>query len=101
MIHYSCDRCRRPINSDTEIRYLVTIETQAAIDSPHSDADDSRDHLSELHELLERLDDEQRAEISMSAYQSQRFDLCSDCHRQFMKHPLGSDLVSQLDFSDN
>ena len=101
MIHYSCDRCRRSIEPDEEIRYSVSIEIQVALDSSEFDADGDRDHLNELHEILERLDDSEREEISQSAYQRRQFDLCSECHREYVKNPLSVDAAAKLGFSEN
>lgn len=101
MIHYSCDRCQRRIDAEQEIRYSVTIETHAAIDQEAFDDSENRDHLCELQSLLEQLEDDERQEISEVAYQQQRFDLCGECHRQFVKNPLGSDVAVALGFSDN
>lgn len=100
MIHYSCDRCKRAIHPDEELRYSVSIQIQVALDSSEFD-DDERDHLNELHEILERLDDSDRLEISESAYQQRRFDLCATCHREYVKNPLAIDTFSQLGFSNN
>lgn len=101
MIHYSCDRCRRMIDAEQEIRYSVQIETHAALDPISNEAADDRDHLVELQNILEQLDETDRAEISANVYQRQRFDLCPECHRQFTKNPLSIDNVSKLEFSDN
>ncbi len=101
MIHYSCDRCRRTIDPDEEVRYSVKIEIHAAIDAEDSDEDDDRDHLIELQDILERLDDSECEEISQSAYQRRRFDLCHECHRRYAKNPLSMDASTKLEFSDN
>ncbi len=103
MIHYSCDRCRRPIDHEDEMRYTVRIEVQASIgaDALGDDVDEDRDHLLEIHEILERADDAHDPLISDEIYQRQRYDLCSDCYRAFVKNPLGNEISKQLDFSNN
>lgn len=101
MIHYSCDRCHRAIDPDDEVRYSVQIEIHAASDATDSDMDEDRDHLVELHDILERLEDADCEEISQSAYQRRRFDLCHECHRLFVKNPLSVDMSTSLEFSDN
>lgn len=101
MIHYSCDRCKRAIEPDEELRYSVSIKIEVALDSTEFEADDDRDHLIELNEILERLDDSEREEISQSAYQRRQFDLCSDCHREYVKNPLAVDAATNLGFSEN
>ncbi len=100
MIHYSCDRCHRRIKSE-DVRYTVRLEIQVAMDPLDSEPDDDRDHLGELQEILEGLDEEECEEISQSAYQQRLFDLCSDCHRQYVKNPLAREPAANLEFSDN
>jgi len=101
MIHYSCDRCKRSIESDEELRYSVSIEIQVALDLPDFETDSDLDHLGELNEILECLSESEREEISQSAYQRRRFDLCSDCHREYVKNPLAVDATAKLGFSEN
>jgi hypothetical protein len=101
MIHYSCDRCRRTIDNEDELRYVVRIEVQASIGTIHEEADNDRDHLLEVHEILEHAEDAEHPLISDEIYQRQRYDLCTDCYRAFVKNPLGTELAKQLDFSKN
>ena len=101
MIHYSCDRCKSLIEPDEEIRYSVTIKVEVALDSTDFEVEEDRDHLNELNEILDRLDDSEREEISQSAYQRRRFDLCSECHREYIKNPLSVDVAAKLGFSEN
>ncbi len=101
MIHYSCDRCRRSIELDEEIRYSVKVEVQVALDSSEFETHEDREHLEELNEILERLDDSEKEEISQFAYQVRRFDLCSDCHREYIQNPLAIDSTAKVGFSEN
>jgi hypothetical protein len=103
MIHYSCDRCGRPIDPQEELRYVVRIEVEAVMEPLDGDVidDDDRDHLMELHEILERADDAQNPLIGDGVYQRSRFDLCPACHRKFMQNPVGREASKQLDFSQN
>ena len=101
MIHYSCDRCRRSIDAEHEVRYSVQIEIEANVDSNANGLDDDRDHLGELNEMLDQLDDDEIEEISQSAYQRRKFDLCEECHRQYVKNPLSMEAPAKLEFSDN
>lgn len=101
MIHYSCDRCKRSIEPDEDLRYTVSIEIQIAMDHSELESETERDHLNELNEILERLDDSEREEISQSAYQRRQFDLCSHCHRKYIKNPLALDASTNFGFSEN
>ena len=103
MIHYSCDRCGGSIESD-DLRYVVRVEVQATmetIDALEADAEADRDHLLELEEILERMDDEQCSLISEDVYQQKRYDLCCSCYRKFISDPLGSESTTHFNFSSN
>lgn len=102
MIHFSCDRCRRVIDTEEELRYVVRLEVQAAMDCGlDAEVDEDRDHLLELDEILERLDDAQSEAICDEVYQRNRFDLCAGCYREFIKNPLGRERPASLNFSQN
>ena len=48
MIHYSCDKCKRDIDPQDELRYVVKMEINAVVEP--DEADDERDHfVIELH----------------------------------------------------
>lgn len=101
MIHYSCDRCKRSLDAEDDLRYVVRIEICAALQPfPVDETEDDRDHLLEIQEILERLDDQESDEIGEDVYQRRRFDLCADCYRQYVQNPLGRELA-QFGFSSN
>ena len=87
------------IDNEVEMRYVVWIEVQAAIDPVAADEDD--DNLLDLDEILERLDAADSEQISQDIYRRQRFDLCADCHRQFLENPLGPETKASVQFSQN
>ena len=102
MIHYSCDRCKRVINPEEDLRYVVKLEVQAAMEPLEVDEfEDDRDHLLEVQEILERLEDAESEAISDELYQRCRFDLCSECYRDFIKNPVGYEARAQFGFSQN
>jgi hypothetical protein len=104
MLHYSCDLCKRPIESKTGARHVVKIEVFPAIDEsqpcdcPGEDEADA-DHLEEMQELLEQIDCDDAA--IDDGTRSMRFDLCDTCRQRFVKNPLGMKTGKQLDFSQN
>ncbi|QDT03015.1 hypothetical protein K227x_13940 [Rubripirellula lacrimiformis] len=105
MIHYTCDRCKRQIDTDEQNRFIVHIEIQSAIDGPSIEIDDDIDQLNELNDFLENLHDESVEDVS-DLVDSQlshegRYDLCAECHHQFLKNPLGRDAMLTLGFSNN
>jgi hypothetical protein len=100
MIRYLCDMCKREIDPDGDLRYAVKIEIYAAFD-PLSMEEDDRDHLQEIQDMLERLEDTDSDDIGDDVYQQLRFDLCPECRKSFLQNPLGPQRANILDFSEN
>lgn len=101
MIHFTCDGCHRSLDPDHDPRYVVRVEVYTALDPTDKDWDEDRDHLEELQEILERLDDVADEQIGEDVYKQVRFDLCSECRRKFLRNPLGRGLAPQMNFSQN
>ena len=102
MIHYSCDRCKCSIHPEKDLRYVVKMEVHAAMDAADGETDADRDHLMEIHEILERLEDCETEAIAEDIYQRRRFDLCADCYRKFVQDPIGAEASSHaFNFSEN
>ena len=104
MLHFSCDICKRPIDSKAGGRHVVKIEVFPAIEDGQpcgceGGGDSDADHLEEMRDLLERLDCDEA--VIDDATQSMRFDLCDVCRQRFVKNPLGVKSGKQLDFSQN
>ena len=103
MIHYSCDRCRKSIDPNCEVRYVVKVEVHAAIEPVELDeGDEDRDYLAEIQDILERIEDSDDAELSADdGYSRRTYDLCPECHRKFMQNPMGCDMHAHIGFSSN
>ena len=101
MIHYSCDRCKRAIDPAHELRYVVRLEIEAAIEQLSGDIEDDVDRLQELEEILESSDDDGSASLGDELFQRKRFDLCVRCYRHFCKNPLGIEKSTPFGFSQN
>jgi hypothetical protein len=101
MIHYTCDCCKRALDSD-DLRYVVKMEVYAALDiSAADDPDEDRDHLQEMQEILQRTEENPDEAIDSDVYEQLRFDLCPECRKKLLKNPLGRELSKQFDFSNN
>jgi hypothetical protein len=101
MIHYSCDCCKRSLSND-DLRYVVRMEVYAAFEqNPFAEVDNERDNLQEIQDILQRADDADDDAVAPEVYDQMRFDLCSDCRKKFVKHPLGRELVDLVEFSKN
>ncbi len=102
MIHYSCDLCKRELDPQDDLRYVVKMEIFAAFDPSSLDSEEQdRDHLEEIQDILERLEDSSSEEIGDDVYQQLRFDLCPECRKKFVKNPLGRETAKAFGFSSN
>ena len=102
MIHHSCGACKRLIDPNQALRYVVRMEIYAAADVNNTDeSDDDRDHLHEIQDILEQMDDSESEAVSGEVYQQLRFDLCPQCREKFLSNPVSRETVTQLDFSEN
>ena len=101
MIHHSCDRCKRVIHTEEELRYSVHIEVKAVFGVEESRHDDDSDHLLELHEILERLEDATDETVGEELYRRRRYDLCPDCYRRYIRNPVGRNVGLSIGFSSN
>jgi hypothetical protein len=91
-----------------DVRHVVKIEVFPAIeDCPPCDCDgadglaEDGDHLEEMQDLLEQLDEGGDVPPVDESTRSMRFDLCDACRQRFVKNPLGAKTGKQLDFSNN
>jgi len=90
------------IDPAKEIRYVVRIDAQAALDPlPNDELDDDRDELLEIDEMLQSLALEDEDSLLDDAPQQLRFDLCSECYRKFLQDPLGVESALIVGFSSN
>jgi len=101
MIHFTCDGCGKPIDQQREVRYVVRMEVYAALDASDDDVDEDRDHLQEIQDILERMDEAEDDLIGDDVYKQVRFDLCSECQKRVLKSPLSALQPKQLNFSKN
>ncbi len=102
MIRYSCDLCRRDLNPADDVHYVIKIDVSTALEPQTCDeVDDDRDHLQEINDLLQHLDNTDHEASIEAPSQQLRFDLCPSCRRKFLKNPLGNENSTQFDFSEN
>ena len=102
MVHYSCDICKRLIEAEEDVRYVVKIEVYAALDPSADDVDDDRDGLQDVQEMLQRVEESCSEDVTPDdLYQNLRFDLCPDCRKKFLSRPLGRESAKQFNFSQN
>lgn len=94
MIEYRCDRCQRLIEQSTELRYIVRIEVQAALEPlARHVADEERDYLHEISEQLDGVSSAaERPRPVDDCFEQSRYDLCGECFQAFRTQPLGVQL---------
>ena len=102
MLRYRCDLCHRDLDPEEDLRYVVKMEVYAAFDPMSNEEEsDDRNHLQEIQDILEQLDDVESDQIGADVYRQLRYDLCPDCHKKFVKNPLGREAAKLFNFSQN
>jgi len=99
MMHYSCDVCGCKLKDE---RFVVRLDIYPAFDPDAISADDlEQDNLTELSELLSDFEATGEMNFQDSDPTSFRYDLCSDCHRNYRKDPLALHRPGRMRFSEN
>lgn len=102
MLHYSCDLCGKELLVEEDLRYVVKIEVYAAYDPLEITEEDlEEDHMEEISQLIKQMDDMDEQELEDQVYKNFRFDLCPECHKKFLKDPLGREAARSIEFSKN
>jgi len=84
------------------MRHVVKIEVHAALEAPMTEErDDDRDHLLEIHEMLESMDLDDEQPFEEDDHRKLCFDLCPDCYHGYIQDPLGAESAMHVDFSRN
>ena len=97
-----CDRCGEGLLLNEDVRYRLSIEVQAAYDPMEITEEDlDQDHMEEIGQLLSEMEDMDPRELEDEVYKSFRYDLCSKCHKSYLKDPLGRESTRRFDFSEN
>ncbi len=90
MIRYRCDKCGCSMTADDSRRFIVKLEVYAAA-APleFNESRLAKDHTEEINHLVEQLSNANPDEIEDQTYRTLRFDLCRECQRKLLQHPLG------------
>ena len=102
MLHVTCDLCGKELRPGEDQRYVVKIEAFAAHDPAEiTEADLDEDHMEAVSQMLrDETEDSLDGEL-IDANKNFRFDLCPECHKKFLRDPLGREHVQKLFFSKN
>ena len=102
MLHVTCDLCGKELRQGEDQRYVVKIEAYAAHDPAEiTEADLDEDHMEAVSQLLQECEDSDTSAELAEPYKTFRYDLCSDCHKKFVRDPLAKDKEQKLFFSKN
>ncbi|MCG8451448.1 MAG: hypothetical protein MI725_17920 [Pirellulales bacterium] len=80
---------------------MVRLEVYASLDPAEDELDSDRDYLQEIQEKLEEMHDGQANQLCEDVFHRARYDLCSECHKRFLRNPLGKMTTHELNFSQN
>ena len=102
MLHYTCDMCGKDLLVDEDVRYVVKMEVYAAYDPMEISQEDlEKDHMEEISQLIDEMEDMDTQELEDGVYKSFRFDLCPSCQKKFVRRPLVRKSETRLGFSEN
>jgi len=89
VIRYRCDSCGVDLDRDGSGHFIVKIEAFAAAGKLEFTREElARDHETEIRELIDNLANRSPDEIEDTVYRSFRYDLCTACHRRFIRSPI-------------
>jgi hypothetical protein len=101
MLHFTCDRCKRPIDTDNELRYSIQVRVEIFMGCYQSTSHEDLDPLDQVADELQLLQDESDVEQAARLHSGQTFDLCSSCYRAYIKNPLAREMPLPMGFSEN
>jgi hypothetical protein len=102
MMYFACDLCGKTLVPGEDSRYVVKIEACAAPDPIELTEEDlAEDHMEAVSQLLREMEDGADDVDGDSSSKNFRFDLCPECHKRFVRDPLGKDHSHKLYFSKN
>ncbi|NLX07094.1 MAG: hypothetical protein GXY33_18315 [Phycisphaerae bacterium] len=87
-IEFQCDMCGKRLRDSDPDRYIVRTEVFASADRNILNVASGSSLQGELTALLEELRRANPDELEDQTYRNFRFDLCRNCHRQYLTGPL-------------
>lgn len=102
MMHFTCDLCGIELQPGDDHRYVIKIEAYPAQDPGEITEEDlDEDHMEAVGQLLRDLEESGSDPNVTDSHKKFRYDLCHDCHKKFVRDPLGKEYVQKFDFSKN
>jgi hypothetical protein len=103
MLHVTCDLCGKELCPGHDQRFVVKMEVFAAHDPAKiTEADLDDDHMEAVSELLQEMEDNpEDFDFVAPSCKHYRYDLCPECHKKFLRDPLGKEVGQKFFFSKN
>ncbi len=101
MLHFTCDRCKRPIDTDNELRYSIQVRVEVCMGCYRSPSQEDIDPLDRVADELQLLQDDADDVHAARLHSGHGFDLCSGCYRAYLKNPLAREMPLPMGFSEN
>ena len=84
-----CQRCGKALKEE-DLRYIVEIKVYAAPKEMEINLEDLiRDYKFRINRVVEEIAQKSEKELSDEIYTEWKFDLCPECHKEYIKDPLG------------
>ena len=97
-VHPTCDLCGQELDR-LQQQYVATIDIRPTTGATGTDEESAdRDHLLEMHEMLESACEE---DFAVEDFEPQEFLLCHECCRRFQEDPLPRETALHVGFSKN
>jgi hypothetical protein len=101
MLHITCDQCGKELRAGDD-HYVVKIEVYAAHDPAElTEADFDEDHIEEVSQLLQEMEELGEGEELEPPSRQFRYDLCPECRKKYVRDPLNKEAAQKFDFSEN
>ena len=101
MLHITCDQCGKELRSGDD-HFVLKIEVFAAHDPAElTEADFDEDHMEEVSQLLQEMEEMGEIEDVEPPSRQFRYDLCPECRKKYVRDPLSKESSQKFDFSEN
>ena len=101
MIHYTCDCCKKTLESD-DLRYVVKMEVYAAIDPAAETISTTIETICPRFRKSCNAPTTSSIRKSAATFTTNCGSIsCPECRKKFVKNPLGRAVAKQFDFSKN
>lgn len=81
-----CDRCDDELLVESDVRYVMKVDVQAAYDPMELTREDlQQDFQAEFEKILRQLEGSSKRELNDQVHYQAKLDLCPRCQREVLK----------------